>query len=146
MLFRSFLYEYGKKIFDKITDVMNPQFEDEEPMNPFDLWEGADFKLKIRKVEGYRNYDKSEFDSQSAIAESDEEIEEIWKGTHSLAAEVAPDKFKTYEALEARLNLVLGLNVDTGPTTRSAPAPQEDEDEGEDLPEVNDIEIGRAHV
>ncbi len=69
------MYQYGKKIFDKIMDMMQPQFQDEEPVNPFDMWEGANFKLKIRQVEGYRNYDKSEFASKTAVSDDDAALE-----------------------------------------------------------------------
>lgn len=103
-----FLWKFGKKIFDKLKDIMNPQFEDEAPVNPFDMWEGANFKLKIRKVEGYVNYDKSEFDRPSALANTDEEIEAIWKQCHSLAEVVAPKNFKTYEELQKRFLKAIG--------------------------------------
>ena len=103
-----FLYKFGKKIFDKIKDVMQPEFEDEAPMNPFDFWEGSNFKLKIRQVEGYRNYDKSEFESTtSAVAESDDEIEALWAKQHSLLEIVDPKNFKSYDELKAKLNMVL---------------------------------------
>ena len=105
-----FLYKFGKKIYDKITAAMQPEFEDETPVNPFDLWEGANFKLKICKVAGYWNYDKSEFDRQSALSQDDDELERIWKQESSLAAFTAADQFKTYEELQARLNEVLGIN------------------------------------
>jgi len=102
------LYKFGKKIFDKIKDVMQPEFEDEAPMNPFDFWEGSNFKLKIRQVEGYRNYDKSEFESTtSAVAESDDEIEALWAKQHSLLEIVDPKNFKSYDELKAKLNMVL---------------------------------------
>ena len=105
-----FLYKFGKKIYDKITAAMQPEFEDETPINPFDLWEGANFKLKICKVAGFWNYDKSEFDSTSALASDDVELERIWKEEHSLTAFTADDQFKTYEELQTRLNEVLGKN------------------------------------
>jgi hypothetical protein len=89
---------------------MNPQFEDESPMNPFDLWEGANFKLKIRTVEGYRNYDKSEFDKRGPLFSDDAKMEAIWKSEHLLQPFLAPSNFKSYEELEARLNKVLGLD------------------------------------
>jgi hypothetical protein len=104
-----FLFKYGKKIFDKINDLMNPQFDDEQPVNPFDLWEGANFKLKIRKVEGYRNYDKSEFDSPSAISDDDSELEAIWNQEYSLQDFIDPKNFKSYEELKTKLDRVLGL-------------------------------------
>lgn len=102
-----FLYKYGKKIFDKIKDLMQPQFEDEAPVIPFDFWEGANLKLKIRNVEGYRNYDKSEFDGISPIATSDEEIEAIWNQQHGLQDFVAPKNFKSYDELKKKLEMVL---------------------------------------
>ena len=104
-----FLYKFGKRIWDKINDLMNPQFEDEQPINPFDFWEGANFKLKIRKVEGYRNYDKSEFDSPEPLAE-DEQLETIWKQQVPLAEFTDPANFKSYEELQAKLNRVLALD------------------------------------
>ena len=104
-----FLYKYGKKIFDKLNDLMNPQFQDEQPVNPFDLWTGANFKLKIRKVEGYRNYDKSEFDSPAPLLDDDAELERIYKQEHSLQELVDPKHFKSYDELKTRLNNVLGL-------------------------------------
>ena len=102
-----YLYKFGKKIFDKIKDVMQPQFEDEQPVNPFDFWEGANFKLKIRQVEGFRNYDKSEFDNPSAISDDDAKIEEAWAKQHSLQEKVSPGEFKTYEELKSKLDMVL---------------------------------------
>ena len=103
-----FLYQFGKKIFDKISDIMQPAFEDEEPINPFDLWEGANFKLKIRTVDGYINYDKSEFDSVSALSDDDDELEAVFDKEYSLQEFVSPDSFKTYEQLKERLDRVLG--------------------------------------
>ena len=102
------LFKFGAKIFDKITEAMNPQFEDETPINPFDLWAGANFKLKITKVAGYQNYDKSEFESPSALLNDDDKLEKIWKSEHSLAELLADKEFKTYDALKARLDKVLG--------------------------------------
>jgi hypothetical protein len=104
------LFKFGKKIFDKLNEAMNPQFADETPMNPFDLWEGANFKLKIRTVEGYRNYDKSEFDKRGPLFDDDAKMEAVWKSEHLLQPFLAPSNFKTYEELEARLNKVLGLD------------------------------------
>ena len=102
-----FLFKFGKKIFDKINEKMNPEFEDEKPTNPFDLWAGANFKLKIRKVEGYRNYDKSEFEEAAPLLDDDDDMEAIWKSEHSLAELVAADKFKSYDELKRRLDKVL---------------------------------------
>ncbi len=103
-----FLYKYGKKIHDKILAAMQPEFQDETPVNVFDLWEGANFKLKIKKVAGFWNYDSSEFDSVSALSSDDTELEATWKSEHSLEAFTAADQFKSYEDLEKRLQLVLG--------------------------------------
>jgi len=102
-----FLYKFGKKIFDKIKDVMQPQFEDEDPTNPFDFWKGANFKLKIRNVEGYRNYDKSEFEPVSAIADDDAAIEAIWNQQHPLQTFLDAKNFKSYEELKKKLDMVL---------------------------------------
>lgn len=102
-----FLFKYGKKIFDKLTEAMHPAFEDETAINPFNLWEGANFKLKIRRVEGYQNYDKSEFESAAPLA-SDEEMEKIWNSEYSLKELVAPTQFKSYDKLKERLDKVLG--------------------------------------
>ena len=120
------LFKFGKKIFDKITEAMNPAFEDEKAINPFDLWEGANFKLKIRKVEGYQNYDKSEFTSQCALAD-DDKLEAIWKKGTSLKVMTADKEFKSYDDLKGRLDKVLGLNGEAPRTTveqarASAPA------------------------
>jgi len=105
------LYKYGKKIFDKISEAMNPEFEDETPLNPFDFWEGANFKIKIRQVEGYRNYDKSEFDKPSALLDGDDaKLESLWKKEHSLKEFLDPKHFKPYDTLKARLDKVLGLD------------------------------------
>jgi hypothetical protein len=103
-----FLFKFGKKIFDKILNAMQPEFEDEEPMNPYDFWTGANFRLKIRKVEGYWNYDKSEFDSPAPLLSDDDALEALWKKEYSLSAIVAPDQFKSYDDLQKRLNYVLG--------------------------------------
>jgi len=120
-----FLLKYGKKIFDKIMESMQPEFEDESPINPFDLWEGANFKLKIVKKDGYWNYDKSEFDVPGPLLDDDEAMEAIWKKEYSLAAVTAPDQFKSCEELERRMNMVLGLK--TSPSNSRAVMVQEDE-------------------
>ena len=122
-----FLYKYGKKIFDKIKDVMQPTFEDEKPVNPFDLWEGANFKLRIRQVEGYRNYDKSEFDGPSALSDDDAELERVWKQAHSLAAFLDPSNFKSYDELKAKLNTVLGSGTRVPTAEKVSPLDAEDE-------------------
>ena len=130
------LFKFGKKIFDKLNEAMNPQFADEEPMNPFCLWTGASFKLKIRNVEGYRNYDKSEFATPGPLFEDDKEMEAIWKQEHSLKTFIDPAKFKSYDELKAKLHRVLGIDETTGKTTPAASRAQAanrrptDEDEG----------------
>ena len=145
------LFKFGKKIFDKITEAMKPEFEDEKPINPFDFWEGANFKLKIRKVDGYWNYDKSEFDSASAIADNDESIEEIWNKQYALKPFLAPENFKSYDELKSKLDKVLSGVRNTGTAedvaippaaqvskpdvvaeTVSAPTPVVEEDEDSD--------------
>ena len=108
------LFKFGKKIFDKITEAMKPEFEDEKPINPFDFWEGANFKLKIRKVDGFWNYDKSEFDSKTPIKPNDEAIEEVWNKQYPLKPFLAPDNFKSYDELKAKLDKVLSGVRSTG--------------------------------
>jgi len=103
-----FLFKFGKKIFDKLTAAMQPEFEDETPINPFDFWQGANFKLKIRKVDGYWNYDKSEFDAPSSLLDDDDALEALWKKEYPLADFTAQSNFKSYEDLERRLKSVLG--------------------------------------
>ena len=134
-----FLFRYGKKIFDKLSEAMQPAFEDETPINPFDLWEGANFKLKIRKVDGYWNYDKSEFDKPSKLNDNDDEMEKIWNTQYSLKDFSSPSNFKSYDELKTRLDAVLTGSVTTGksaaqmveedstdfkPTFKSEPAPE----------------------
>ena len=123
---RVFLYKYGKKIFDKLTEAMQPAFADETPINPFDFWKGADFKVKIRKVEGYWNYDKSEFAEPSTLKSFDDtELETVWKQQYSLTEFTSADKFKTFDELDARLQTVLS------PTTTSRRRDDELADESE---------------
>ena len=129
-----FLFKYGKKIFDKLNEAMHPQFQDEKPINPFDLWSGANFKLKIRNVDGYRNYDKSEFDSPAPLTSDDEELEKIWKSEHSLNKFLDRSNFKSYEELKIRLDKVLSNTARpvaknvveeeaSAPVIKAAPAP-----------------------
>ena len=116
-------YRFGKKIFDKINDLMNPEFEDESPVNPFDLWAGANFKMKIRKVEGFSNYDKSEFEAPSVLLEDEARLEEIWKSESSLKELVSEDKFKSFDELKTKLDRVLGLGSEFSPTPKSVDVP-----------------------
>ena len=122
-----FLYKFGKKIFDKIMEAMQPEFEDEDAINPFDFWQGANFKLKIKKKDGYWNYDSSEFDKVSPLLEDDDALEALWKKQYSLAAVTASDQFKSYEDLEKRLKYVLGQKSST---RRVFDESLEDESEG----------------
>jgi len=122
-----FLYKFGKKIFDKIMEAMQPEFEDETPINPFDFWQGANFKLKIVKKDGYWNYDKSEFDVVSPLLEDEDALEALWNKEYSLAAVVAPDQFKSYDDLAKRLKYVLGQGR---PAPRRVDEELEDESEG----------------
>ena len=115
-----FLFKFGKKIFDKILNAMQPEFEDEEPINPFDFWQGANFKLKLVKKDGYWNYDKSEFDRVAPLLNDDDAMETVWKKEYSLTAVTAADQFKSYEDLEKRLKYVLGQ--------KSTPRPRLDEE------------------
>jgi hypothetical protein len=116
-----FLYKFGKKIFDKVMDVMQPQFADETPVNPFDFWGGANFKLKIRQVEGYRNYDKSEFDSSTPLYDGDDtKLEEVYNQLKSLQEIVDPSAFKTYAELQRKLYEVLGEEGIPGISTEVA--------------------------
>ena len=112
---RVFLFRYGKKIFDKMMEAMQPAFEDESPINPFDFWEGADFKLKIRKVDGFWNYDKSEFSKPSPISDDESKIESIWKSQYSLAEKLdVNNNFKTYDELSARFHAVISGTTTVG--------------------------------
>ena len=122
-----FLFKYGKKIFDKVMEAMQPEFEDETPINPFDFWKGANFKLKIVKKDGYWNYDKSEFDSVAPLLDDDDALEALWKKEYSLAAVTAADQFKSYDDLKKRLNYVLGAKP---PTRKVYNEDLEDESEG----------------
>ena len=116
------LFKFGKKIFDKITEAMQPAFEDEKPINPFDFWKGANFKLKLRKVDGYWNYDKSEFEGVSQIKESDDDIKAIWEKQYPLKPFVAPDNFKSYDELKSKLHRVIS-GTTSAETVESADLP-----------------------
>ena len=115
-----FLYKFGKKIFDKLQEAMQPEFEDETPVNPFDFWQGADFKIKIKKVAGFWNYDSSEFASPAPLLDDDAALEALWEKEYSLQELVATSQFKSYEDLKTRLDYVLGAK-------RSAPVVEEED-------------------
>lgn len=124
-----FMWEFGKKIWEKIMDVMQPQFQDEDPINPFDFWEGANFKLKIRKVEGYRNYDKSEFDSPSEFMDGDDDkLEAVYNQINSLSDYTDPKNFKSYDELKRKLDTVLGLGGQSRTPMQTAESLMDDED------------------
>lgn len=118
------LFKYGKKIFDKITLLMNPEFEGDKPVNPFDMWNGANFKIRIRTVEGYPNYDQSIFAEPSAISDDDGKLEKLWKSEYSLKEFLDPSRFKSYEELQAKLQTVLGDEYQApNSTPKATPAP-----------------------
>jgi hypothetical protein len=137
-----FLFKFGKKIFDKINDAMHPEFPDEVAINPFDFWEGANFRLRARMQDGYRNYDKSDFDSPSAILDDDSELEAVWNSQYSLEGEVAEDKFKSYDDLKDRFYRAIGSNersddfgedvADASPERTPVAAPEVDSSEDDD--------------
>jgi len=124
-----FLFKYGKKIFDKLNAAMNPEFEDEDPVNPFDLWAGASFKLKIRNVEGYRNYDKSEFEKPEPLLDDDAALEKLWKSEYSLQEFLKEEHFKPYDELKQKLYRVLALDGSAQRAVQNASLTNLDEDE-----------------
>ena len=120
-----FLYRFGKKIFDKLTEAMSPQFEDETALNPFDFWEGANFKLKVRKVDGYWNYDKSEFEGTSAMLDGDDaKLEDVYGKLHSLKKFLEEDNFKPYDEIRSKLNRVLTGSGVQGTVEKFTPTPK----------------------
>ena len=136
-----FLYKYGKKIFDKVMESLQPEFEDEKSVNPFDFWKGANFKLKIRKVAGFVNYDKSEFDSATELFDGDDEqLEELWSKQYKLQEFIGDDQFKTYDELKNKLLQVLGggnrsvptsaEEISTTPTASESTTTTSDDDDG----------------
>jgi len=136
---RVFLFRYGKKIFDKLTEAMSPQFEDEKAMNPFDFWTGASFKLKIRKVDGFWNYDKSEFATPTAIYGGDDtKLEELYGKLYSLTQFLGEDNFKAYDALKEKLNRVLTGSGFQGTVEKFTPKKTQSE-VNERFPEVDPV-------
>jgi hypothetical protein len=121
-----FLFKYGKKIFDMINSLMHPEFADEDAVNPFDLWDGANFRLRIRNVEGYRNYDKSTFDSSTPLHSDDEVLEKIWNSQHKLQSFLDASNFKSYAELKAKLVRVLGTVDVGGSVAEDKPKVEED--------------------
>ena len=144
-----FLYRYGKKIFDKVMEAMQPAFEDESPVNPFDFWEGANFKLKLRKVDGYWNYDKSEFDAPSALLNGDDgDLEKIYGQQYSLAEFTAPSNFKSYDELKTRLDMVLSGTVAANTTVETLmedepTAPTTIDTKEEPAPKISVVDDGK---
>ena len=135
-----FLYRFGKKIFEMLKDKMQPQFEDETPVNPFDLWEGANFKIKLRKVDGFWNYDKSEFSAAAPLFDNDDQLEATWNSQHSLQGVIAPDQFKSYDELKEKLDRVLGLAVPTA-TAASRSEDMTDVAQPSPMPSVSETSI-----
>lgn len=131
------LYRFGSKIFEKVYEKMHTVFPDEATFNPFDLWEGATFKLKIRQVEGYRNYDKSEFGPQGPISEDETKLEAIWKSEHTLREIVAVKNFKTYAQIDSRLRKVLGSAVSTATADQAGAQAFGDMDAGVKAPAIH---------
>ena len=133
------LYKFGKKIFDKITAAMQPEFDDEEAINPFDFWKGANFKLKIKQVAGFWNYDSSEFGKTEALLDDDDALEEIYNKIYDLSEFTAPDQFKTYEQLKARLDTVLSRKAVVTPTREDVEVSNEDTDRGSVEEELSNL-------
>ena len=102
------LYKFGQKIFDKVMAAMQPEFADEDPMNPFDIIEGANFRIKIKMVGGYWNYDSSDFERPAPLSEDESKLEQVFNSQYDVHELVAPDQFKSYEELQQKLNMVLG--------------------------------------
>lgn len=124
-----FLFSYGTKIFNKLMNAINPEFEDEESFNPFDLWEGAPFKLKIRNVEGFKNYDKSEFGDRGPLLESDEAMEKVWKSQYNLSEVIDPKNFKSYGELKTKFDTFIS------PSSLSKTASADNGGDDEEIPE-----------
>ena len=133
------LYKFGKKIFDKITAAMQPEFDDEEAINPFDFWKGANFKLKIKQVAGFWNYDSSEFARSEALLDDDDKLEEIYNKIYDLSEFTAADQFKTYEQLKARLDTVLSRKAVVTPTREDVEVSNEDADRGSVEEELSNL-------
>mgnify|MGYP001159949305 FL=1 len=134
---KTFIYKFGKKIFDKLTSAMQPEFDDDEPINPFDFWKGANFKLKIKQVAGFWNYDSSEFAAVGPLLSDDKQLETIYDNLYDLSEFTAADQFKSYDDLKKRLNSVLGTKQQL-----RAPDPETvDEELGNDS--ANDEELSK---
>jgi hypothetical protein len=123
-----FLYKFGKKIFEQLKEAISPAFEDESAINPFDLrGEGANFKIKIRKVDGYWNYDKSEFDSAAPLFDDEEKLNNIYSSVHSLSEIISPNEFKSYDELKEKLDRILGLSGGVSNSTAESIAEDQEE-------------------
>ena len=142
-----FIYKFGKKIFDKITAAMQPEFDDEEAINPFDFWKGANFKLKIKQVAGFWNYDSSEFGKVEALLDDDKALESIYDKVNDLSEFVAPDQFKDYEALKKRLDTVLGAKLPVGSLRYQDPEVADEDNHREvQAPTATDEELSKVPV
>lgn len=137
-----FMYQFGKKIFDKLMDAMQPQYQDEDPIDPFDFWSGANFKIKIRKVDGWVNYDKSEFDSPSALSEDESYLEGIYNSMHDIGEYTDPKTFKSYDELKRKLYDVLGETQQASPT--AAPMREEAPSEPKSMPPQSIEEVASS--
>ena len=137
-----FLFRFGKKIFDKLTEAMSPQFEDETALNPFDFWAGANFKLKVRKVDGFWNYDKSEFESTSQLLDGDDsQLEGVYGKLHSLTDFQKEENFKDYDELKGKLNRVLTGSGVQGTVEKFTPKPKTETVEPVTAPASNEAEV-----
>ena len=144
---KGFIYKFGKKIFDKITAAMQPEFDDEEAINPFDFWKGANFKLKIKQVAGFWNYDSSEFGKVEALLDDDKALESIYDKVNDLSEFVAPDQFKDYEALKKRLDTVLGAKLPVGSLRYQDPEVADEDNHREvQAPTATDEELSKVPV
>lgn len=134
-----FLFKFGPKIFEKLLSAIKPEFEDEVSFDPFDFWTGAPFKLKIRKNEGYRNYDKSEFGDCCALFDNDEAIENVWKSEYQLSEFINPKEFKDYDTLKSKFNTVLQTKKETSEDTEFDLLEVESEKENKPTQQKKDV-------
>ena len=99
-----------------ITDRINPDemlIEDGVvPIDVFNLWEGANFKLRAYNgSNNMRTYDRSVWMEPGPLFKDDEKMEEVYSKVTGLKSEVDPDGplyKKTYAELEEQLISVLG--------------------------------------
>lgn len=140
-----FLFRYGKKIHDMIQFAMKPPadgIEEIDPIDPYDLWEGANFKMVIRNVDGRRNYDKSGFLASTPLMKDDAKLEEIWKSEYDIEEFVSKGSFKDYNTLMTQFNAALGAVAPQ--TTRQAV--EEVEEQWSKTDELNDEQPRRVEA